>query len=49
MLLHFGGTLAASTVAAFIPVQVLLILSMVLQFVAGFSYFADRSLGEKSK
>jgi len=47
MLLHFGSTLAASTIAAFIPVQVLLIVSMVFQFVAGISYFANKSLGEK--
>lgn len=47
MLLHFGGTLAASTIAAFIPVRVLLIMSMLLQFFAGFSYFSDRSLGKE--
>lgn len=47
MLLHFGGTLAASTIAAFIPVQVLLIVSMIFQFFAGFSYFYDKSLGSK--
>ena len=47
MLLHYGGTLAASTVAAFIPVQALLILAMLCQFFAGITYFSDKTLAIK--
>ena len=42
MLLHNGGTLLATTVAAFIPVEALLVLTVVLQLYAGITYFADK-------
>ena len=44
MLLHNGGTLLATTVAAFIPVEALLILTVVLQLYAGAVYFFDQEL-----
>ena len=44
MLLHNGGTLLATTVAAFVPVEVLLILTVVLQLYAGAVYFFDKEL-----
>lgn len=43
MLLHNGGTLLATTVAAFIPVEALLIITVVLQVFAGIAYFADKA------
>lgn len=42
MLLHNGGTLIATTVAAFIPVDVLLLLTAILQLYAGICYFTDK-------
>lgn len=44
MLLHNGGMLLATTVAAFVPVEMLLILTVVLQLYAGTVYFFDKEL-----
>jgi hypothetical protein len=44
MLLHNGGTLLATTVAAFIPVEALLILTVILQLYAGFTYFTNKAI-----
>lgn len=44
MLLHNAGTLLATTVAAFIPLEALLILTVVLQLYSGFCYFADKEM-----
>lgn len=44
MLLHNGGTLLATTVAAFIPVEALLILTVVLQLYSGICYFIDKNI-----
>ena len=44
MLLHNGGTLLATTIAAFIPVTWLLILTVVCQLISGFHYFVSKDL-----
>jgi hypothetical protein len=44
MLLHNGGTLLATTIAAFIPVEALLILTVLLQLYAGFTYFTNKTI-----
>lgn len=44
MLLHNGGTLIATTIAAFIPVTWLLIITMVFQLFSGLHYFLSRDL-----
>ena len=44
MLLHNGGTLLATTIAAFIPVSWLLGLTMVFQLASGLHYFLARDL-----
>ena len=44
MLLHNGGTLLATTIAAFIPVSWLLVLTMVFQLLSGLHYFLSRDL-----
>ena len=44
MLLHNGGTLLATTIAAFIPLPWLLVLTMVFQLFSGFHYFVSRDL-----
>jgi hypothetical protein len=46
MLLHNGGTLLATTVAAVIPVEVLLILTVILQLYSGAVYFFEKKLRE---
>lgn len=43
MLLHNGGTLMATTVAAFIPVTWLLVLTAVFQLISGLHYFAAKA------
>ena len=48
MLLHNGGTLLATTIAAFIPVTLLLILTVVFQLFSGFHYFVDKDLRTES-
>lgn len=42
MLLHNGGTLIATTIAAFIPVTWLLVLTAVFQLISGLHYFAAK-------
>ena len=49
MLLHNGGTLLATTVAAFIPVSRLLMLTMALQLISGLHYFLSRQLRSDQK
>ena len=44
MLLHNGGTLLATTIAAFIPVTWLLILTVVFQVFSGLHYFIAKDL-----
>ena len=44
MLLHNGGTLLATTIAAFIPVSWLLALTLVFQLISGLHYFTARDL-----
>ena len=44
MLLHNGGTLLATTVAAFIPVSWLLVLTVVFQLFSGLHYFLEKDL-----
>ena len=44
MLLHNGGTLLATTIAAFIPVSWLLVLTMVFQLLSGLHYFISKDL-----
>lgn len=44
MLLHNAGTLIATTIAAFIPVRLLLILTVILQLCSGINYFISRDL-----
>lgn len=44
MLLHNAGTMTATAIAAFIPVDWLLVLTMVLQLIAGISYYLNSGL-----
>ena len=44
MLLHNGGTLLATTIAAFIPVTWLLALTVACQLISGLHYFLSRDL-----
>lgn len=44
MLLHNGGTLLATTIAAFIPVTWLLVLTTVCQLISGLHYFLSKDL-----
>ena len=44
MLLHNGGTLIATTIAAFIPVSWLLVLTVVFQVFSGLHYFIAKDL-----
>ena len=44
MLLHNGGTLLATTIAAFIPVTWLLVLTVVCQLFSGIHYFISKDL-----
>ena len=44
MILHYSGTLLATTVAAMIPVWALLVLTMAAQLISGLSYFTDRAM-----
>ena len=44
MIIHFTGTILATTIAAMIPVWALLILTMVVQLLSGISYFTDRQM-----
>lgn len=44
MLLHNGGTLLATTIAAFIPVTWLLLLTVAFQLISGLHYFLSKDL-----
>lgn len=44
MILHFTGTLIATTVAAMIPVWALLSVTMAAQLISGLSYFTDKEM-----
>ena len=44
MILHFTGTIMATSIAAVIPVWALLVLTMAAQLVSGISYFADKEM-----
>lgn len=44
MLLHNGGTLLATTIAAFIPVTWLLVLTVICQLISGLHYFISKDL-----
>lgn len=44
MILHFSGTLFATTIAAVIPVWLLLIFTMAAQLISGVSYFASAEM-----
>lgn len=44
MIIHFTGTILATTIAAMIPVWALLILTMILQLLSGISYFTNRQM-----
>lgn len=48
MLLHNAGTLIATTVAAFIPVSWLLVLTVVFQLLSGLHYFMEKDLSTVS-
>jgi len=45
MLLHYAGTLTASMVATFVTPQVLLVLTVIAQVLAGMSYFTTKEVG----
>lgn len=44
MIIHFTGTLMATTIAAMIPVWALLSATMIAQLISGISYFSDREM-----
>lgn len=44
MILHFTGTILATSIAAVIPVWALLILTTAAQLISGISYFTDREM-----
>lgn len=44
MILHFTGTILATSIAAVIPVWALLVLTMAAQLISGISYFTDREM-----
>ena len=44
MIIHFTGTILATSIAAVIPVWALLILTAVAQLISGFSYFTDKNM-----
>ena len=48
MLLHNGGTLLATTIAAFIPVKWLLMLTVIFQLLSGLHYFMAKDLRSDS-
>lgn len=49
MILHFSGTLLATSIAAVIPVWLLLILTMAAQLISGFSYFFSREMRKEAE
>lgn len=44
MIIHFTGTIMATSIAAVIPVWALLIFTMAAQLISGISYFTDRQM-----
>jgi len=44
MIIHFTGTILATSIAAVIPVWALLVLTMAAQLISGISYFADKEM-----
>ena len=44
MIIHFTGTILATSIAAVIPVWALLVLTAVAQLISGFSYFTDKNM-----
>lgn len=44
MILHFTGTILATSIAAVIPVWALLILTTIAQLISGLSYFTDKEM-----
>ena len=44
MILHFTGTILATSIAAVIPVWALLALTMIAQLISGVSYFTDKDM-----
>ena len=44
MILHFTGTILATSIAAVIPVWALLALTMIAQLISGISYFTDKEM-----
>lgn len=44
MIIHFTGTILATSIAAVIPVWALLWLTMILQLLSGISYFTNRDM-----
>ena len=44
MIIHFTGTILATSIAAVIPVWALLLLTMIAQLISGISYFTDKEM-----
>ncbi|MDO4426199.1 MAG: hypothetical protein Q4D17_10605, partial [Planctomycetia bacterium] len=44
MIIHFTGTILATSIAAVIPIWTLLVLTMAAQLVSGVSYFTDKEM-----
>jgi len=44
MILHYTGTVLATSIAAFIPVWLLLLLTMAAQLLSGIHYFTAREM-----
>ena len=44
MIIHFTGTILATSIAAVIPVWALLVLTMIAQLISGISYFTDKEM-----
>ena len=44
MILHFTGTILATSIAAVIPIWSLLVLTMIAQLISGLSYFLDKDM-----
>ena len=44
MIIHFTGTILATSIAAVIPIWALLVLTMTAQLISGISYFADKDM-----
>ena len=44
MIIHFTGTILATSIAAVIPIWMLLVLTMTAQLISGISYFTDKDM-----